>query len=77
MEIENKLNEIINIILEKKEKEKLEKLDQNLSLRNDLEMDSLDLAELTVRIEDEFGVDVFEDGIVDTVQEVIEKIEKR
>ncbi len=77
MEIENKLNEIINIILEKKEKEKLEKIDQNLSLRNDLEMDSLDLAELTVRIEDEFGVDVFEEGIVDTVQEVIEKIEKR
>ncbi len=77
MEIENKLKEIINIILEKKEKEKLEKIDQNLSLRNDLEMDSLDLAELTVRIEDEFGVDVFEDGIVDTVQEVIEKIEKR
>ncbi len=77
MEIENKLNEIINIILEKKEKEKLEKLDQNLSLRNDLEMDSLDLAELTVRIEDEFGVDVFEEGIVDTVKEIIEKIEKR
>ena len=77
MEIENKLKEIINIISEKKEKEKLEKIDQNLSLRNDLEMDSLDLAELTVRIEDEFGVDVFEDGIVDTVQEVIEKIEKR
>lgn len=77
MEIENKLKEIINIILEKKEKEKLEKLDQNLSLRNNLEMDSLDLAELTVRIEDEFGVDVFEEGIVDTVKEVVEKIEKR
>lgn len=77
MKIENKLKEIINIILEKKEKEKLEKLDQNLSLRNNLEMDSLDLAELTVRIEDEFGVDVFEEGIVDTVKEVVEKIEKR
>lgn len=77
MKIENKLKEIINIILGKKEKEKLEKLDQNLSLRNNLEMDSLDLAELTVRIEDEFGVDVFEEGIVDTVKEVVEKIEKR
>jgi len=75
--MENKLKEIINIILEKKEKEKLEKLDENLSLRNDLEMDSLDLAELTVRIEDEFGVDIFEDGIIDKVGEIIEKIEKR
>jgi len=77
IKMENKIKEIINIILEKKEKEKLEKLDQNLSLRNDLEMDSLDLAELTVRIEDEFGVDIFEDEIVDTVKEVVEKIEKR
>lgn len=77
MEIENKLKEIINIILEKKEKEKLGKLDQNLSLRNNLEMDSLDLAELTVRIEDEFGVDIFEEGIVDTVEEIVEKIQKR
>jgi acyl carrier protein len=77
MEIEDKLKDIINIILEKNEKERIEVLNDNLSLRNDLEMDSLDLAEFTVRIEDEFGVDVFEDGIVDTIKEVIDKIEKR
>jgi len=77
MEIEDKLKDIINIILEKNEKERIEVLNDNLSLRNDLEMDSLDLAEFTVRIEDEFGVDVFEDGIVDTKKEVIDKIEKR
>jgi len=40
-------------------------------------MDSLDLAELTVRIEDEFGVDIFEDGMIDTVQEILDKINKR
>ncbi len=49
MEIEDKLKNIINIILEKNEKERIEVLNDNLSLRNDLEMDSLDLAEFTVR----------------------------
>lgn len=33
-------------------------------LREDLLLDSLDLAELTVRIEERFGVDVFREGIV-------------
>ncbi|MGB4433997.1 MAG: hypothetical protein WBI45_00865 [Defluviitoga tunisiensis] len=49
MEIEDKLKDIINIILEKNEKERIEVLNDNLSLRNDLEMNSLDLAEFTVR----------------------------
>ncbi len=49
MEIEDKLKNIINIILEKNEKERIEVLNDNLSLRKDLEMDSLDLAEFTVR----------------------------
>ncbi len=75
--IEEKLKEIINIILEKDGKNPLVQLDHNLSLRKDLGMDSLDLAELTVRIEDQFGVDIFEDEIVDTIQQILEKIDKR
>ncbi len=74
---EEKLKEIINIILEKDGKNPLVQLDHNLSLRKDLRMDSLDLAELTVRIEDQFGVDIFEDEIVDTIQQILEKIDKR
>lgn len=46
------------------------------NLTADLGLDSLALAELTVRVEDEFDIDVFEDGIVYTVQEIIDKIEK-
>lgn len=68
--MEEKLLNIINYILKKKNKYELEKLDTSLSLRNDLELDSLDLAELTVRIEDEFDVDIFEDGIIDTIAEI-------
>ncbi|BET69360.1 phosphopantetheine-binding protein [Opitutales bacterium ASA1] len=39
-------------------------------LREDLGFDSMDLAELTVRIEERFGVDVFAEGVVRTVGEV-------
>ncbi|MDN5325250.1 MAG: acyl carrier protein [Thermosipho sp. (in: thermotogales)] len=62
--MEEKVLKIINKILEKKGKEPLGELKPEISLRNDLDMDSLDLAELTVRIEDEFGIDIFEGGIV-------------
>jgi len=77
MKMEDKIKEIINIVLEKNNKGKIEELNKEASLRDDLGMDSLDLAELTVRIEDEFGVDLFEDGIIDKVGEIIEKISKR
>jgi acyl carrier protein len=43
-------------------------------LRKDLGLDSLDLAELTVRLEKETGVDVFAEGIVTTVGEVLARI---
>lgn len=77
MELENKLKEFINIILEKKEEKPIESIDRDLSLREDLGFDSLDLAELTVRIEDEYNVDIFEDGIVDKVGDIIDKITQR
>lgn len=75
--MEEKVKGIINKILERKKIQPLKELNYGLSLRNDLDMDSLDLAELTVRIEDEFGIDVFEDGIVDTIGEIMQKISRR
>ena len=44
------------------------------NLRDDLELTSFDLAELTVKIEDEFDVDIFEDGLVSTVGEIFVKL---
>ncbi len=43
-------------------------------LREDLNLDSIALAELAVRIEEKYDVDVFEDGLVFTVEEIIQKI---
>ncbi|GEM_PF-384314 len=44
-------------------------------LREELNMDSFDMAELTVRVENEFGVDIFEGTIVRTIQEVVDKLQ--
>lgn len=43
-------------------------------LREDLELDSLDLAELTVRLQAKFGVDVFAKRNLRTVGDVIEEL---
>lgn len=43
-------------------------------LINDLGFDSLDLAELTVIIEDEYGIDIFEHKIIRKVYEIKELI---
>ena len=45
-------------------------------LRDDLGLTSFDLAELTVNIEDEFNIDIFEDGLVNTVGEIYAKLRK-
>jgi acyl carrier protein len=74
--MQEKLLLIINNILEKKEKKTLNEFDKNLSLRTDLGFDSLELAELTVRIEDQFDIDIFEHRIVDKLYEILEELER-
>ena len=69
-----KLREVINQILENKRQTTHDAIHADMHLRNDFGFDSLDLAELTVRIESEFGIDIFEDGIVSTVGEVLNKL---
>ena len=66
---------IINIVLENRSKKRLESITNEMNLRNDIGFDSLDLAELTVRIEAEYDIDIFEDGIVNTVAEILKKLE--
>lgn len=68
------LQQIINTVLENRGKDKVEKIASESNLRNDLGLDSLDLAELTVRIEVEHDVDIFENGVVSTIGEILEKI---
>jgi acyl carrier protein len=74
MIMEQELLEIINAIIKKRGLVEITEINPNLSLRRDLNFDSFDLAELTVRIEDTFLVDIFENGNVDKISEVITKI---
>jgi len=69
-----KIIEIINAIQEGDAPEG--RLKGDASLRKDLGLDSLSLAQLTVVIEDRFGVDIFEDSIVDTIDEIRAKIKR-
>ena len=43
---------------------------ETTSLRNDLGFDSFKLAQLTVEIEDEYEVDIFDQGNIDTIGEI-------
>jgi len=72
-----KIKDIINTVLKNRGKQELNEINENSHLRNDIGFDSLDLAELTVRIEAEYDVDIFEDGIVNTVGEIMHKIENK
>ena len=68
---------IINEIRAAKNLSPVGAIDAETKLREDLGFTSFDLAELTVKIEDEFDIDIFEDGLVNTVGEVLVKLEKQ
>jgi len=69
-----KLLEIINVIQQNRNRDLISELKITDHLSNDLGLESLDLAELTVRLEAEYDVDIFEEEIVLTVKDVIEKL---
>ena len=62
--LETELLAVVNQVRRNKGQPGLQVLTDDSHLRDDLQFDSLDLAELTVRIEERFGVDVFAEGVV-------------
>ncbi|MGE4170318.1 MAG: DUF1493 family protein [Candidatus Margulisiibacteriota bacterium] len=70
---EDRVIAIINDILEMKDLPQIT-YSPDLKLKEDIGLDSLDLAELTVKLEKEFSVDIFADAIVQTLGEVIGKL---
>ena len=74
--MEEKVLEIINEIRAAKELQPVEVLNAETRLREDLGLTSFDLAELTVKIEDEFDIDIFEDGLVSTIGKIYAKLDR-
>lgn len=73
--MEEKILVIINEIRAAKNMAPVESINSETKLREDLGLTSFDLAELTVKIEDEFDIDIFEDGLVSTVGEILAKLQ--
>ena len=69
-----KLLSIINTVLENRGKNTVKFISEESSLKSDIGFDSLDLAELTVRIEAEYDIDIFGEGVVSTIVEIMEKL---
>ena len=69
-----KVTEIIILVLENSSLPTNVEINEDTLLRDHLGFDSLALAELAVRIEDEYDVDVFEDGLVNTLSEILERL---
>ena len=69
-----KLLSIINEINDLNGKNQIQELKPDMRLMDDIGLDSLDLAQLTVIIEDRYGVDIFEDEIITTVEQTLEKM---
>lgn len=55
---------LVNLVREHTGRTTLTTLSADMRLLEDIGLDSLDLAELTVRIEEHFGLDVFAEGVV-------------
>jgi len=72
--MKEKLLHIINSIKRNKFEEPVSEIKAEQHLRDDLNFDSFDLAELTVKIEEEFDIDIFENGMVNSVGEIYAKL---
>ncbi|XZE45335.1 hypothetical protein SH467x_000572 [Pirellulaceae bacterium SH467] len=70
--LHNKINEV----LEESGRARVAELTPVARLKQDLDLDSLDLAVLTVKIEADTGIDVFADGLVETVGEILAKMQR-
>lgn len=71
------MKDIINEILKDKGKKPIDTMKEHSSLRRDIGFDSMDMAVLTVRLEEKYGIDIFENGIVDTVGDIIRELDRK
>lgn len=64
------LLEIINQVFDNNGMDNIKVLNDSDSLINDLGFDSFLLAELTVNIENDYGIDIFESSIIKTIIDI-------
>tara|TARA_B100001093_G_scaffold369154_1_gene354106 strand:+ start:82 stop:306 length:225 start_codon:yes stop_codon:yes gene_type:complete len=73
--MEEKVIEIIKNILKENDIElSVEEINDSTLLIDDLGLDSFNLAQLTVEIESELGVDIFENGVISTIGDIFKQL---
>ena len=73
--MKEKVIEIIkNILIENDIEFSVEEINESIVLMDDLGLDSFNLAQLTVEIESEFGVDIFENGVISSVGDIFKQL---
>ena len=65
---------IKNILTENGIEISVEEINDSTILTDDLGLDSFNLAQLTVEIESEFGVDIFENGVISSVGDIFNQL---
>jgi len=68
---------IVNTVLVNSDLKKVESIDAEMNLRDDLGLDSIALAELTVRIDEKFGIDIFDNDSIETIGDIYNVLEKK
>ncbi len=74
--MDDKLLEILNSVLADIGVDELTSLDPNLTLREDLELDSISLVELTVKLDNTFNANVNEAGMIATIGDIQNRIKE-
>jgi acyl carrier protein len=73
--MKDKVIQIIKNILRENDIEvSVEEINDSTVLMDDLGLDSFNMAQLTVEIESEFGVDIFEKGVISTVGDIFNQL---
>ncbi len=72
--MKEQLLEILNKLLTSIGVDPIAELEDHLDLRKDLEIDSISYAELIVRLEEGFGVNVNDAGKVNTIGDIVNRL---
>ncbi len=75
--MEAELLRLLNVVLRNKGQPGIREISPECHLRDELHLDSLDLAEFTVRIEERFGIDVFDRGIIHRWYEIETRLKEK
>ena len=71
------LLDIVNEVRNNSGLDSLEKIGTDLNLKEDIELDSISMAELIALIDVNFNVDVNADGMVQTIGDIESQLEKQ